>query len=306
MFHLRLKQSITMKQFESPREDRSANAVKNSLARALAAMSLICIALVACSSTPQRVVDEIVTSWREHRPLPNIDETLTTASAYRVQTRSVRTRLQGASPAGFKAGLTSPATQARFKTNQPVAGVLFTEGERKSADTLRLSELHGLYIEVELAMRIGTAIDKPLADTAALREHIDGIAPALELPNIDYVNPQAIDIVDLIATDVSAANYILGDFVSPQQRDPNTVAVRLACNDQDVMSGNSRDALGDQWQSALFLVNTMLGQGWTFEPGQILLTGALGRAIPAAAGRCVASYHAADQPWGTLTVNVVQ
>lgn len=269
-------------------------------------MSLICLALAACSSTPQRVVDEIVTSWREQRPLPNIDETLTIDSAYRVQTRSVRTRLQGATPAGFKAGITSPAAQARFKTNGPVAGVLFTEGARKSADTLRLSERRGLHIEVELAMRVGRTIDKQLADVAALREHIDGIAPALELPNIYYADMRALDVVDLIATNVSAENYILGDFVSPQERDPNSVAVRLACNDQEVMAGAARDALGDQWQAALFLVNTLQKQGWTFEPGQILLTGALGRAIPAAVGRCVASYHAADQPWGTLTVNVVQ
>src|SRR5690349_176479 len=141
-----------MKQFAPSWPDRSANAVKNSLARVFAAISLICIALTACSSTPQRVVDEIVTSWREQRALPNIDETLTISTAYRVQTRSVRTRLQGASPAGFKAGLTSAPAQARFKTDQPVAGVLFKEGERKSADTLRLSELRGLYVEVELAM----------------------------------------------------------------------------------------------------------------------------------------------------------
>lgn len=269
-------------------------------------MSLICLALGACSSTPQRVVDEIVTSWREHRPLPNIDETLTNDSAYRVQTRSVRTRLQDATPAGFKAGLTSPNAQARFKTNQAVAGVLFKEGERKSADTLRLSELRGLHVEVELAMRIGKTIEQPLADAAALREHVDGIAPALELPNIDYVDPKAIDIVDLIATNVSAANFIVGEFVSPQLRDPNSVAIRLTCNDQDMMSGTARDALGDQWQAALWLVNTMVKQGWKIEPGQILLTGALGRAIPASTGRCVASFHAADQPWGTLTVNVVQ
>ena len=295
-----------MKHVTSLREDNSPSTVKTSLARMFAAMSLICIALAACSSTPQRFVDEIVTSWREHRPLPNIDETLTINTAYRIQTRSVRTRLQSASPAGFKAGLTSAPAQARFKTDHAVAGVLFKEGGRKSADTLRLSELRGLHVEVELAMRIGTAIDQPLADTAALREHIDGIAPAIELPNIDYANLQAIDVVDLIATNVSAANYIVGEFVSPALRDPNSVAVRLSCNDQEMMSGKARDALGDQWQAALWLVNTLLEQGWKFEPGEILLTGALGRAIPAAVGRCVASYHAADQPWGTLAVNVVQ
>src|SRR5690349_24160665 len=113
--------------------------MKTRAARIIASMSLIFIVLSACSSPEHRVVDEIVTSWREQRALPNIDETLTISTAYRVQTRSVRTRLQGASPAGFKAGLTSAPAQARFKTDQPVAGVLFKEGERKSADTLRLS-----------------------------------------------------------------------------------------------------------------------------------------------------------------------
>src|ERR1043165_7251168 len=80
------------------------NIMKTRAARNVASMSLICIVLGACSSTEHRAVDEIVTSWREQRALPNIDETLTIDSAYRVQTRSVRERLHGASPAGFKAG----------------------------------------------------------------------------------------------------------------------------------------------------------------------------------------------------------
>jgi 2-keto-4-pentenoate hydratase len=267
-------------------------------------MSLICIVLIGCGSTRQRAVDDVSLAWREHRALPNIDETLTIHSAYQVQTRTVRAKLQNATPAGFKAGLTSPTAQARFKTNGAVAGVLFAEGARRSADTVRLSELRGLHIEVEVAMRIGAAIDKPLADVAALRSHIDGIAPAIELPNLDYVAPQTLDAVDIVATNVAAANYIVGDFISPQQRDPNAVAVRLVCEDQEMFTGQARDALGDQWQAALWLVNKMIEQGWRLESGQILLTGALGRMLPAVKGRCVASYHAADIEWGTLTVNV--
>ena len=227
-----------MKQVTSLREDKSAKPIKTSTARSCAAMSLICIVLSSCSSPQRQVVDEIVTSWREHRSLPNIDETLTINSAYQVQTRSVRAKLDGDTPAGFKAGLTSAPSQARFKTNEAVAGVLFKEGARKSADTLRLSELRGLHIEVELAMRISTTIDRPLDDVAALRTHIDGIAPAIELPNLDYSQPlQALNAIDVIATNVSAANYIVGEFVSPQQRDPNTVAIRLDCNDKEMFSG---------------------------------------------------------------------
>lgn len=271
-----------------------------------ASMSLIFIALGACSSPEHRVVDEIVTSWREQRALPNIDETLTIDSAYRVQTRSVRERLHGASPAGFKAGLTSAPAQARFKTNDAVAGVLFKEGALQSASTLSLHELRGLYIEVEIAMRIGTAIEKPLADVAALRAHIDGIGPAIELPNLDYTQPQTLDAIDVIATNVAAAKYIVGEFAPPAQRDPNSTNVRLVCNDEEMFTGKGTDSLGDQWRAALFLVNKMIEQGWQLEPGQILLTGSLGRMLPGTTGHCVASYHSGQTQWASLAINVTE
>lgn len=287
-------------------EDMSRTHIARDIARAAASMSLIWLVLCGCSSPRQGVVDEIVTSWREQRALPDVDETLTNEAAYRVQTRSVRAKLRGARPAGFKAGLTSAPAQARFKTNAPVAGVLFEEGALQSADTVSLSEARGLHIEVEIAMRIGTTINEPLADTAALRAHVDGIAPAIELPNLDYAQPQTLDAIDIIATNVAAAKYIVGDFVSPQHRDPNTVDIRLVCNDEEMFTGKGSDSLGDQWHAALWLVNQVLEQGWTIEPGQILLTGALGKMLPGATGRCVASYHAGNTQWPSLEVTVTE
>lgn len=306
MFHLGLKQSRNMSAATSPHKDISQTPMKTRAARIVASMSLICLALSACSSPEHRVVDEIVTSWREQRALPNIDETLTIDSAYRVQTRSVRKRLHGASPAGFKAGLTSAPAQARFKTNDAVAGVLFKEGALQSTSTLSLREMRGLYIEVEIAMRIGTPIDRPLADTAALRAHIDGIGPAIELPNLDYTQPQSLDAIDIVATNVAAAKYIVGEFASPQQRDPNATDVRLACNDKEMFTGKGTDSLGDQWRAALFLVNKMVEQGWKLERGQILLTGSLGRMLPGTTGHCVASYHSGQTQWAQLEINVTE
>ncbi|WP_161816294.1 2-keto-4-pentenoate hydratase [Steroidobacter agaridevorans] len=280
--------------------------MKTRAARSVASMSLICIVLSACSSPERRVVDEIVTSWREQRALPNIDETLTIDSAYRVQTRSVREQLNGARPAGFKAGLTSAPAQARFKTNDAVAGVLFAQGSLPSASTVRLHELRGLHIEVEIAMRIGTRIEQPLSDVASLRAHIDGIGAAIELPNLDYTQPQALDGIDIVATNVAAAKYIVGEFAAPQQRDPNATDVRLVCNDQEMFTGKGTDSLGDQWRAALFLVNKMVEQGWRLEPGQILLTGSLGRMLPGTTGHCVASYHSGSAQWASLEINVTE
>lgn len=287
-------------------EDISRTHIARDIVRTAASMSLICLVLGGCSSPQQRVVDEIVTSWREQRALPDVDETLTNEAAYRVQTRSVRAKLRSESPAGFKAGLTSPPAQARFKTNDAVAGVLFKEGALQSTDTVSLREARGLHIEVEIAMRIGTAITKPLADVAALRAHVDGIAPAIELPNLDYAQPQSLDAIDIIATNVAASKYIVGDFVSPQQLDPNNVDIELVCNDKQMFTGKGSDSLGDQWRAAQWLVNKMLEQGWSIEPGQILLTGSLGKMLPGATGHCVAGYHSGNTQWASLEVNVTE
>ncbi|HEY6640642.1 2-keto-4-pentenoate hydratase [Povalibacter sp.] len=264
-----------------------------------------CMTLSACISPQQRVVTEVIEASRrsDALPLPHlIDETLTIAEAYRVQKRVALAQLRGAQPGGFKAGLTSAQSQARFRTDAPVAGVLPRDGLLPADATLRLSELRGLNIETEIAMRIGTPIRSRIPDANELRKHIDGIAPAIELPNLHFVALDQADAMDIIATNVGAAAYIVGDFVSPATRDPNEPTPRLACNGNEINKGHARDALGDQWEAARFLVNTMLEQGWALEPGQILLTGALGRMIPASVGDCSADYG----NWGTITFHIVQ
>lgn len=262
-----------------------------------------CITLSACVSQ-HRVANAVIDANRRNDPLPLprlIDESLTIDEAYRIQKRVAQDRLDGARPGGFKAGLTSPQSQARFSTNEPVAGVLPPDGLLSPGATVRLSKLQGLNIETEVALRIGTPIRTHVKDAAELERHIDGIAPAIELPNLHYVSSAQPAALDIIATNVAAAAYIVGDFMPPGARDPNDAAPRLVCNGKEVNSGLARDALGDQWEAARWLVNTMLQQGWPIETGQILLTGALGRMIPATAGDCSADYGT----WGTIGFHVV-
>jgi 2-keto-4-pentenoate hydratase len=211
----------------------------------------------------------------------------------------VRRRLEMDSISGFKAGLTTPASQARFRTDAPIAGVLIGAPLRDPA-TLRLSERRGLNIETEVAMRVGKSIERTLPDIAALRMHVDGIAPALELPNLDYESMTNLDVRDIVASNVAAAEYVVGEFVSPERRDPNSLRTRLVCEGKEVNAGAGRDALGDQWEAARWLVNTMIAQGYRIERGQTLLTGALGRMVPAQPGACTASFD----DWGTLRVTV--
>ena len=72
--------------------------------------------------------------------------------------------------------------------------------------------------------------------------------------------------------------------------DLNAVEVTLSRDGETVNTGKGTDALGDQWQAALWLVNTTLEHGWTIEPGQLIITGALGNMIPGKSGRYIADY----------------
>ena len=283
---------------------RSQRASARSLRVKQSAKTACFIGVLALSGclTQQRVDDAILDAWTHDKTLPlatRIDETLTIERAYALQTRIVRKTLRGEAPVGFKAGLTSQSAQDRFNANSPIAGVLLVPASATPHE-LRLSELRGLYLELEVALRIGKRIEKRLGDIEELKAHIDGVAPALELPNLDYETPERLTALDIVASNVAAAYFVTGEFVSPARRDPNRLKATLVCDGDEVNVGVGRDSMGDQWAAALWLANTMIDQGWVLEPGQVLLTGALGAMIRARPGACTAEFD----DWGNLDVRI--
>lgn len=258
--------------------------------------------LTSCTTARPSAEAAIVAAWRDGMATPlahRIDETLTIEAAYQIQRRLVRKWRQ--QPAGFKGGLTSSAAQQRFGTDTPVAGALPAAGLKPAGSTLSLREFTGLNLETEVAFKLGKPIKRRMRDIAELQSHIAGIAPAVELPRLQFAELSQVKAIDLIATNVGAAAYVLGNFEPPATRDPNTVATRLVCNERELLVGAGRDALGDQWQAALWLVNRVIDAGWTLQRDQILMTGALGRMVPAQPGECTASFG----DWGTIGITIV-
>jgi 2-keto-4-pentenoate hydratase len=96
--------------------------------------------------------------------------------------------------------------------------------------------------------------------------------------------------VDLIAANVGAAQFIVGMSRSHQGVNLNQVNVTLFYNGQALYQGKGMEALGDQWKAALWIVNSVLEQGYKVEPGHILITGALGKMVPGKLGQYVADY----------------
>ena len=218
--------------------------------------------------------------------MPNLDAKV----AHDIQKAYLLKRLENDKIGGFKAGLTTPATQERFGVTSPVAGILFASGKLADGVSVDSAQFRGLMLEIEIGFILGEAITQPVKDATELQKKVRGVFPAIELPDMGFADMKQLKGVDIIAANVSAAQFIVGAEQALAGQDLNAVAATLTMNGETVNSGNGSEALGDQWQAALWLVNSIIEQGWTLEPGHVLMTGALGKMIPGKPGKYLADY----------------
>jgi 2-keto-4-pentenoate hydratase len=232
------------------------------------------------------LADQLLLSHRDNQLIPLVSSShpdLSVEQAYLVQAHYVKKRLAHDKVAGFKAGLTSLAAQNKFNVNQALSGILFASGDLSATESIQLSHFKRLMLETEIGFEIGTAITSLITTQAELKQHIKAVFPVIELPDIGFTSkPKGIDI---IAANVGAAAFIKGKPITDfTDFDLNALTVTLTKNGQVVNTGKGLNALGNQWQAALWLVNRLIAQGSTLEPGQFLITGAMGKMIQAQQG----------------------
>jgi 2-keto-4-pentenoate hydratase len=253
---------------------------------------------ILITSTAWADVDELaeilIKAERQNQPIPVLSSRypeLDIETAYKVQKAYVRKRLANDKIAGFKAGLTSPEIQKKFGVEFPVAGVLFESGKKSDKAVLKTSDFKALMIETEIGFTVGELITRQIKDVSELRGYIKAIMPVIELPDLGYEDLKKLKAVDIIASNVSATQFIIGQESRLNGLNLNDLTVALFLDGQMVNQGKGSDALGDQWEAALWLVNFMVNQGCEIKPGQILITGVLGKMIPGKPGNYVACYE---------------
>lgn len=240
------------------------------------------------------LADILIKAHNENQLIPILSaraSDIDVEAAYSIQKAYVEKRLNNEKIAGFKAGMTSESGQRKFGLNAPVAGVLFTSGKKVNNATINQAMSKNLKVETEIGFVIGKTISKPVEDVAKLRESIQAVMPVIELPDLGFADMQALKGVDIIAANVASAQFIVGQEREVKDWDLNAISVTLTLNDEQINSGKGTDAFGDQWKAALWLVNTMLEQGWTMEPGHIFITGVLGQMFPGNPGKYIADYR---------------
>jgi 2-keto-4-pentenoate hydratase len=256
-------------------------------------LTLALLFAVTAVSATKKEAEVIFEAERGREPIPLLTESypgLTLERAYEIQSEYVILKLGGDKIAGYKAGLTSKGAQAKFGVSTPVSGVLFSSGKHVSPASIDGPEYRSPVIETEIGFVVGKPIRGKIADTARLMEHIGAVLPVVEIPETGFADMEKLKAEDIVAANVGSAVFITGDQKPLVGADLDGMTVKLVSGGETLNQGEGSDAMGGQWEALLWLVNSVVEHGRTIDNGSILITGSLGKVVPASQGRYEARY----------------
>ena len=179
--------------------------------------------LAGCASTSAPVVadtpgclsnvavDRLLADYNARRPAANPPETLTMADAHCSRSK-LQQRLAGQAGrlVGYKAGLTNPAVQKRFNTDQPVWGALYSGMILNSDVTLDASFGSRPLYEADLLVRVKDRAINDASTSAQVLAHVDQVIPFIELPDLMVEAPPKINGAVLSALNVGTRLGVRG------------------------------------------------------------------------------------------------
>lgn len=207
-------------------------------------------------------------------------------AAYRIQNlNTVWWQKQGRVPVGRKIGLTSPAVQQQLGVDQPDMGVLFDDTQVADGGTVNLSEYLQPKIEAEVAIVLAHDLENPAPTVAEIEKAVDYVVPAIEIVDSRIANWD-IKIYDTVADNGSSAAFVLGATPQPlDEVDLLLCGMKITCGGEVVSSGAGAACLGHPLNAAAWLAQYQASTGTPLRAGEIILTGALGPMVTAAAGQ---------------------
>lgn len=208
--------------------------------------------------------------------------------AYAVQTINTRFwETQGRRIVGRKAGLTARAVQQQLGVDQPDFGVLFEDMRVADGGFLDPARTIQPKAEAEIAL----VLDKPLASAATTADHVAAAVRSAHAA-IEIVDSRIADwkisFADTVADNGSSAFFVIADGGRPLDGlDLYSCGMVLEVDGAPASLGAGAACLGHPLNAAAWLASTLAARGEPLQPGDILLTGALGPMVALAPGQHV-------------------
>ncbi|WP_181780685.1 2-keto-4-pentenoate hydratase [Pseudonocardia pini] len=252
----------------------------------------------------RQAADRLLAAARTRTPCAPVRDVLpdgTAETAYAVQNILTADALAaGRRIVGRKVGLTSPAVQQQLGVDQPDFGVLFADTAVPDGGVADSAALLQPKVEAEIAFVLSADLDAPDLDAAAVRAATEHVVAALEIVD-SRIAGWDITFADTVADNASSAMYVLGPRQVPLAGlDLTEVRMELVDAVGDIVSsGTGAACLGDPVTAVLWLARTCRDLGSPLRAGEVVLSGALGPMVPAAAG---ARYTATLSTLGSVSV----
>lgn len=217
-------------------------------------------------------------------PITAMDPGITIDDAYAIQMINVNKALaQGGRISGKKIGLTSLAMQNVFNVSEPDYGHLFeimdVTGKAAPMDRLLQPKVEG-----EIAFILKEDICGPNVTVADVVRATDTVVGSIEIVD-SRIRDWKIKLIDTVSDNASSGLYVLGskrfklDEINLLQE-----TMKFYKNGAFVNEGSGADVMGNPAACVAWLANKMGEYGVVLKKGEVVLSGALSAAVPAARG----------------------
>ncbi len=218
-------------------------------------------------------------------PLTDNDPELSVADAYAIQLANVDHAVAaGRRIIGHKVGLTSRAMQEMLGVGEPDFGVLTDDMLIDDGADVDLASLLQPRVEAEIALVLERQLQGPGVTVADALGAIGYVVPAFEIID-SRIADWRISLPDTIADNGSSARFVLGaQRTSIAGLDLRLIGMAFSRNGVFVDSGAGAAALGHPARCVAWLANKLAGFDVVLAAGEVILPGALHRAVDATPG----------------------
>ena len=277
------------------------------------AAGLLALGLAGCASQPTQVTDvpgclgavpiAALASAYEARIAadnPPADLTPAAAACSRAKYQAATARISGPL-VGYKAGLTNPAVQKRFHTDQPVWGSLGQAMLMSSPAKLPAQFGARPVFEADLLVRVKHASINEATTPEQVLANVDQIVPFIELPDLLVQKPAELNGAALSAINVGARLGVTGQALNvPADAAAQAVlAKQLAdmrvqlrdASGKAIAEGKGSDVLGNPLNAVVWLAAALKAEGKALKAGQYVSLGSFSPLLPPKAGMHISVHY---------------
>ena len=183
---------------------------------------------------------------------------------------------------GYKAGLTTESSRRRFKSHEPVIGVLL---KRHIKSQRSLNNNKRYLFEIEFAFKLKRDLSSLYEVSLPLAKIIDSVAPTLEVADFNFEAINELNVNDIIAANVGASHIRVGKFIDFEKVDMSTIEVNAILAGEH--SKRNYSVPSEYIENIKWLIKKAYTEGYPLEKNMILMAGSIAKPTILTTG----SYH---------------